>query len=78
MPLVGFEPTTVAFERAKTVHALDLAVTVNGTPLYIVSTYYFKPTIFVLYVIGLRLLVTPVYVLFSSSLLMATFIVTHS
>jgi hypothetical protein len=28
MPRVGFEPTTPVFERAKTVHALDLAATV--------------------------------------------------
>jgi hypothetical protein len=30
MPRVGFEPTIPAFERAKTVHALDRAVTVIG------------------------------------------------
>jgi hypothetical protein len=30
MPRVEFEPTTPAFERAKTVHALDRAVTVIG------------------------------------------------
>jgi hypothetical protein len=30
MPPVGFEPTTPVFERAKTVHALDRAVTVIG------------------------------------------------
>jgi formate-dependent phosphoribosylglycinamide formyltransferase (GAR transformylase) len=29
---MGFEPTTPAFERAKTVHALDRAATVIGTP----------------------------------------------
>jgi hypothetical protein len=28
MPRVGFEPMTPVFERAKTVHALDLAFTV--------------------------------------------------
>jgi hypothetical protein len=28
MPLVVFEPTILAFERAKTVHALDRAATV--------------------------------------------------
>jgi hypothetical protein len=28
MPQVEFEPTIPAFERAKTVHALDLAATV--------------------------------------------------
>jgi hypothetical protein len=31
MPQVGFEPTIPVFERAKTVHALDRAVTVMGT-----------------------------------------------
>jgi hypothetical protein len=30
MPRVGFEPTIPVFERAKTVHALDRAVTVTG------------------------------------------------
>jgi hypothetical protein len=30
MPRVGFEPTTPAFKRAKTVHALDRAATVIG------------------------------------------------
>jgi hypothetical protein len=31
MPLVGFELTIAAFERAKTVHALDRAATVTGS-----------------------------------------------
>jgi hypothetical protein len=31
MPRVGFEPTMPAFEREKTVHALDRATTVVGT-----------------------------------------------
>jgi hypothetical protein len=31
IPLVGSEPTTPVFERAKTVHALDRAATVIGT-----------------------------------------------
>jgi hypothetical protein len=30
MPSLGFEPTILAFERAKTVHALDQAATVIG------------------------------------------------
>jgi hypothetical protein len=30
MPFVGLEPTIPASERAKTVHALDLAATVTG------------------------------------------------
>jgi hypothetical protein len=30
MPRVGFEPTIPAFERAKTVHALDCAATAIG------------------------------------------------
>jgi hypothetical protein len=34
MPYVGFEPTIAAFERAKTVHALDLAATVIGELLH--------------------------------------------
>jgi hypothetical protein len=34
MPLVGFEPTIPVFERAKIVHALDLAATVIGALLY--------------------------------------------
>jgi hypothetical protein len=32
MPLVGFETATPAFERAKTVHALDGAATLIGKP----------------------------------------------
>jgi hypothetical protein len=31
MPQVGLEPTIPAFERVKTVHALDRAATVIGT-----------------------------------------------
>jgi hypothetical protein len=31
MPLVGLEPTISAFERAKTVHALDRAAAVIGS-----------------------------------------------
>jgi hypothetical protein len=31
MSVVGFEPTISAFERAKTVHALDPTTTVIGT-----------------------------------------------
>jgi hypothetical protein len=30
MPWVGYEPTTPASERAKTVHALDRSATVSG------------------------------------------------
>jgi hypothetical protein len=40
MPLVGFEPTIPAFERAKTFHALDRAATVIGSDLlgrYLIS-----------------------------------------
>jgi hypothetical protein len=33
MPQVGFDPTIAVFERAKTVHALDYAVTVIGSLL---------------------------------------------
>jgi hypothetical protein len=38
MPRVGFEPTIPAFERAKTVHALDRATTVIGLPSVYVIT----------------------------------------
>jgi hypothetical protein len=38
MPVVGFEPTIPAFERAKTVHALDCAATVIGNFRRIVIT----------------------------------------
>jgi hypothetical protein len=34
MSQVGFEPTTTAFEQAKTVHALDRAATVIGSNLF--------------------------------------------
>jgi hypothetical protein len=33
MPRVGFGPTIPGFERAKTIHALDLAATVTGMRL---------------------------------------------
>jgi hypothetical protein len=35
IPLVGFEPTTLVFERAKTVHALDRAATEVGIMLFL-------------------------------------------
>jgi hypothetical protein len=35
MPPVGFEPTIPAFERVKTVHALDRAATVTGKHYYL-------------------------------------------
>jgi hypothetical protein len=38
MPRVGFEPTILVFERAKTVHALDRAATVIGKTLIIPRT----------------------------------------
>jgi hypothetical protein len=37
MPLVGFEPTTPVFERAKTVHALDSVAVVIGQQFLLVS-----------------------------------------
>jgi hypothetical protein len=37
MPLVGFEPTISAFERAKTVHAFDRAATVIGQKTHMPS-----------------------------------------
>jgi hypothetical protein len=40
MPCVGFEPTISASERAKTVHALDLAATVTGTYIHINTDTY--------------------------------------
>jgi hypothetical protein len=40
MPQVGFEPKVLVFERAKTVHALDRAVTVIGCILTIEITFY--------------------------------------
>jgi hypothetical protein len=38
MPRVGYEPTIPAFERAKTVHALDLTATVIGLTLNSVNS----------------------------------------
>jgi hypothetical protein len=35
---VRFEPTTILFERAKTVHALDRVATVIGKLLYILTS----------------------------------------
>jgi hypothetical protein len=45
MPQVGFEPTIPVFERAKTVHALDRAVTVIGS-LLIYNLINFLITLF--------------------------------
>jgi hypothetical protein len=39
MPRVGFEPTIPVFEWAKTVHALDRAVTVIGNFITIDTIY---------------------------------------
>jgi hypothetical protein len=39
MPREGFEPTTPVFERAKTVHALDREVTVNGSQFTLFIKY---------------------------------------
>jgi hypothetical protein len=39
MPRVGFEPTIPVFEGAKTVHALDRAVTVFGISEYTYSKF---------------------------------------
>jgi hypothetical protein len=45
LPWVGFEPTIPAFERAKTVHALDRAATVIGAwKMYEYSKMYFNLT----------------------------------
>jgi hypothetical protein len=37
MPRMGFEPTISVFEQAKTIHALDRAVTQLGTEVDIAS-----------------------------------------
>jgi hypothetical protein len=42
MSPVGCEPTIPAFERAKTVHALDHAATVTGTHLYSLQKKTYK------------------------------------
>jgi hypothetical protein len=39
MPRVGFELPTPAFKRAKTVHALDRAATVNGIKIMLIINY---------------------------------------
>jgi hypothetical protein len=38
MPRMAFEPTIPAFERAKTVHALDSAATVTGYGIHWLTT----------------------------------------
>jgi hypothetical protein len=43
MPRVGFEPTTPVFERAKTVHALDRAITVIGICGHSFLKYILRP-----------------------------------
>jgi hypothetical protein len=40
MPCVGFEPTILALEWAKTVHALDRAATVIGIDKYSSTILY--------------------------------------
>jgi hypothetical protein len=40
MPYVGFEPTILMFERAKTVHVLDRAATVLG--LVVTQPFVFR------------------------------------
>jgi hypothetical protein len=46
MPRVGLEPTIPAFERAKTVHALDRAATVVGD-FCLLYTFYPLQIIFI-------------------------------
>jgi hypothetical protein len=41
MPCVEFEPTILAFQRAKTVHALDHSATVTGQ-MYGTTTFLFR------------------------------------
>jgi hypothetical protein len=40
MPLKGLKPTTPIFERAKTVHVLERAATVFGSPVDIAKINY--------------------------------------
>jgi hypothetical protein len=42
MSQVGFEPTILAFEQAKTVHALDRVATVIGTESLWRPKFFFK------------------------------------
>jgi hypothetical protein len=44
MPLVGFEHTILAFERAKKFHALDSAATVIGNGTKIRHTDWYSST----------------------------------
>jgi hypothetical protein len=46
MPQVGFEPTIPAFERVKTVHALDRAATVIGFSVYTILNYVFTSSLY--------------------------------
>jgi hypothetical protein len=43
MPRVGFEPRTPVFERAKTIHVIDLAATVLGTGTNLPYVYFSLP-----------------------------------
>jgi hypothetical protein len=43
MPQVGFEPTIPAFERAKTVHALDFMATVIAYSVYGIEYMHSSP-----------------------------------
>jgi hypothetical protein len=48
MPPVGFKPTIPVFERAKTVHVLDLAATVIGYPRVYFTEYTLDVILFLL------------------------------
>jgi hypothetical protein len=50
MPLVGFEPTIPASERAKTVHALDRAVTMTGYCMFNYMSIIFRDATFDKYI----------------------------
>jgi hypothetical protein len=49
MPSVGFEPTIPAFERVKTVHALDRAATVIGKIGQLQNIYWFYASLMIRY-----------------------------
>jgi hypothetical protein len=59
MPRAGFELTIPVFERAKSVHALDRAVTVIGSPMYTLVNKYNCVTVYIIY---LTINVAPVFI----------------
>jgi hypothetical protein len=58
---MGIEPTIPAFERAKTVHALDLAATVIGE--YTLQSFYFSMVATIVNILLINVILTSVSIM---------------